>query len=436
MSTSHTPPIAVVGSGPSGCFVAHALRRTWPTSSITVFDRLITPFGLVRYGISPDHQHSKAITRQFDRSFTRDGVEFAGNIDIGEDITLDELRAAFPVVVLATGLSADRTLNIPGFDLPGVHGAGKLTRMINSHPDETDRLPSLGEKVVLIGSGNVAIDIVRFLVKTPELFEGSDIDNGLLGAYAEAPVRRIDVVSRSPLSSAKADAVMLRELGRIPGVRFHGVGDLSLPSDTDRASTNRVEAVRALVDALPDENEVRVDVTFHFGRTPTEIRGHKHVTNVVLTDRAGETETLSADSVITAIGFMRPPDALSPLEMSLDEPDLESGRVAPGIYRTGWLRRGPNGTIPENRTDALAVAAEIVSDVESGAVTASAAQLGFDALPTSVRRKAVSYEGWSRVEATERAEAPEGRIRRKLRDPNRMLAAALAESSNTRTVPS
>ncbi|MET8427638.1 FAD-dependent oxidoreductase [Nocardia sp. NPDC004860] len=423
MSTSSPLPIAIVGSGPSGCFIAQALRRAWPKAPITVFDRLTTPFGLVRYGVSPDHQHTKTISRQFDRIFTRDGVKFAGNIEIGTDLTLDQLRAAFPVVVLATGLSCDRPLDIPGADLPGIHGAGRLTRVLNGHPDEADLLPAFGENIVTIGSGNVAVDIVRFLVKTKEHFNGSDIDDELLDAYAEAPAHRIDIVSRSPLPSVKADAVMLRELGRITGVQFRAVGDTSLPTDADQATTRRVEAVRELVAGSPAAATARVEVTFHFGRTPVAVHGTDRVHEVVLADRDGQTYTLPADSVITAIGFTRPPDGLS-TEPSLDEPDPKSGRIRPGLYRTGWLRRGPRGTIPENRGDALVVAAEIVADVEVGAVTAGSGSAGFEVLPDAVRKKAVSYADWCRVEAAEREDAPENRVRRKIRNREHMIALA------------
>lgn len=429
MSTLPYPPVAVVGSGPSGCFLAHALRRAWPLAPITVFDRLHTPFGLVRYGVSPDHQHSKNITKQFDRAFTRDGIEFAGNIEIGKDISLEELRRAYPIVVLATGLSADRILDIPGADLDGVYGAGRLTRVLNSHPDEADRLPRFGDDVVLIGSGNVAIDVVRFLVKTPEHFDGSDIDDELLSAYAQAPVRRINVISRSPLRSAKADAAMLRELGRIPGVRFHASGDLALPPDADKVAASRVEALHALITAPAPAEPTRVDVTFHFGFIPAEIRGEGHVREVALTDASGQCTVVPADSVITAVGFTHAADSVTD-GRSLELPDLESGRVAPGLYRTGWLRRGPRGTIPENRTDALAVAAEIVADFESGCVEHIDDRPGYSALPAHVDAQAVTYDDWRRIEAEELAAAADGRIRRKLRDPSSLFTPTSPDPTN------
>ena len=165
MSTTHSPTVVVVGSGPSGCYTAQFLRKQWPAADITVLDRLPVPFGLVRYGVAPDHQGTKAVDRQFDRLFTRDGVRFVGNVEVGGPVTVDQLRAAFDVVVLATGVSGDRPLGVPGAELAGVHGAGRLTRLLNDHPDEQHPVAPLGPRVVVVGNGNVALDVVRLLAK-------------------------------------------------------------------------------------------------------------------------------------------------------------------------------------------------------------------------------------------------------------------------------
>ena len=162
------PRVAVVGSGPAGCFTAQSLRRTFPHAPIDVFDELPTPYGLIRYGVAADHQGTKSIARQFDRLFTHEGVRFRGNIRIGADVSLDELRRSYDAVVVATGMHSDTRLAVPGGDLANVHGAGRITRLLNTHPDEADA-PRLGADVVIIGQGNVAMDVARLLARTASM---------------------------------------------------------------------------------------------------------------------------------------------------------------------------------------------------------------------------------------------------------------------------
>ena len=169
------PHIAIVGAGPSGLFAAQNLRRLVANAVIDVFDRLPVPFGLIRYGVAADHQGVKAVARQFERLFEREGVRFFGNVHIGRDITVEELTEFHDVVLLAAGLAGDRRLGIEGELLPGVLSAGRLTRWLNSHPDEAAFRPKLGTHVVIIGNGNVALDIARLLLKTPQELSGSDL---------------------------------------------------------------------------------------------------------------------------------------------------------------------------------------------------------------------------------------------------------------------
>src|SRR5699024_2048579 len=220
MTTDKPLQIAVVGSGPSGCFLAQALNRKRPDDIITVFDQLAAPYGLIRYGVATDHQQTKTITRQFDRLFAKDNVQFAGNVEIGAEIDLKDLREQFHVVALATGRPNARQLDLPGKELSGVYTAADLIYSLNSFRGKTDVFSTLGEHIVLVGGGNVALDILRFLIKEHTDYDGSDINDDALEAYLDAPVKSITVLNRSSIDDAKSDSAMLRELGSIDGVQF------------------------------------------------------------------------------------------------------------------------------------------------------------------------------------------------------------------------
>ena len=180
--------VAVVGTGPAGCYTAQALLKALPGVRVTLVERLPVPFGLVRYGVAADHQGTKAVTRQFDRVLAHPDVTFVGNVEVGTDISLDVLRASFDAVVVATGLHRDRRLGIAGEDLPGVVASGPLTRWANGHPDVSDAPPLLGRRAVVIGNGNVAVDVVRLLAKAPSDFVGSDLPGEVASALAAARV--------------------------------------------------------------------------------------------------------------------------------------------------------------------------------------------------------------------------------------------------------
>lgn len=420
------PRIVVIGAGPSGCFIAGALRRTLPEAEILVIDRLPCPFGLVRYGVAADHQSTKNITRQFDRVFTRERVGFAGNVRVSAvpqvgAVTLEELSELADAVVLATGLAADRPLGIPGDELPGVFGSGLVTRELNTHPDSAHEplLAALGERVAIVGMGNVAIDLVRFLAKRPEDFSGSDVNDAALSAYHAAPATEIDVLSRSPIDRAKCDAQMVKELAQIEGlsVTLHGAIEVDPEAALDRTQRSRAEALIGLAEtAQPAEPRVRLRL--HFGAVPERVLGEGRVEGIRVRTASGDVEYLPATSVLSAIGFAA--DAHSP---AADEADA-SGRVRPGLYRVGWCRRGPNGTIPENRADAVAVASEIAADLESGTIVRRPIPAGAPLLPTAVADTAVSYEQWLAVDRHECELAAADRTRTKLPTAAQMLDIA------------
>lgn len=377
--------VAIVGAGPAGCFTAQALLKLRPDAAVTILDALPVPYGLVRYGVAPDHQGTKAITRQFDRLFTRQGVVFAGNVTLGRDVTLAELQAGFDAVVLATGLHGDRKLDIPGADLPGVLGAGALTRGWNGWPDAPAPAPApeIGARVVVLGNGNVALDIVRLLAKTEGEFDGSDIST-----LPGAAVHDIQIIGRGPAHLARFDPVVLRELGKLSDCAITVIGGSGAGPVCDALAALDGHAPKGATRAL----------TFRFDCPPRALDGAGRLERVIC-----DGLTLACDTLITAIGFAG----------DQSPPAAEDGLIAPGLYAVGWRKRGPRGTIPENRLDAQAVAARIVAELP-----AASDKPGL-ALPM-----ATDFDGWLRIDAAEIAAAPMGRIRRKITSLPALLAQA------------
>lgn len=412
--------IAVIGSGPSGCYLAQSLRRSLPQAEITIYDRLASPFGLIRYGVAPDHQSTKSIQSQFARLFERDNVRFAGNIEVGRDVSLDQLRSAHHIVVLAAGLPADRAVGVPGEDLPGVYRAGPLTRLFNAHPLESGGVPKLGKSVAIIGGGNVSIDVVRLLVKLPKDFVNSDIDDAVLAEYAQAPVTRINLICRSTITNAPSDPVMLAELGRIGGIRFLCADQLEVADDAPRTALARSKSIEGLLELDPGP-DTRVEVAFHFGWAPVSINGDGRVQGVELRSVSDDRPNnhLDADSVITAVGFDFDDGdwhGLGALEAS-----SETGILDLGLYRTGWIRRGSRGTIAENRSCAKAVAEEIMAHVAS---LGQQPKPGYGGLPEDVHTRAVDFAAWKRLDSAETDAASMDRTRRKFPSHDHMVAVA------------
>lgn len=412
MMAGTSPAVAIVGGGPSGCYTAQGVCREMPDASIVVFERLPVPYGLIRYGVAPDHQGTKAVTRQFERMFVSGDIRFAGGIEVGRDVSVNQLRMAFDVVILATGRTVDRSLGVPGEQLRGVYGSGLFTRALNGHPCEDIDNICVGGRVAVIGAGNVAIDVVRVLAKPPACFDGSDLDDELVRRIVALPVRSIDVVSRSPACKAKWDREILRELSELPSVALR-VDNESIDegnSPPGRAASTMLMLMRSSPSS-PGGLPI-VPVTFHFNWGPTRFCAVEDgVARVEFSDSHGGLQSLPADAVITAIGF----------ESGAVEVDLSSSpceRLA-DIYTTGWLRTGPRGTIPTHRAEARRLAQRVRADLQSPAGPLGAG--GYHVLPAHVREAAVDFAAWQRIDRLERARAAPNRCRRKVRDLSEMM---------------
>ncbi|MBF4562814.1 cytochrome P450 [Microbacterium sp. VKM Ac-2870] len=403
-SATRHPRIVIVGSGPSGCYSAQALRKELPEAEISVLDSMPVPYGLVRYGVAADHQGTKAVSGQFARLFEKDGVRFHGGVTLGRDVDLAGLRGAFDAVVLAHGLHDDIPLDVPGHDLQGVVGAGRITRLLNGHPGEGRPVPSLGSAAAIVGMGNVALDLVRLLSKAPRELVGSDIDDEAHAALA-AELSVIHVIGRSLPAASKFDPVMMREVIELDGVTHvvHGADELPPAGDDARS-----DVVRDLKDAEAVPG-ARVRVEWWFGHCPAAVRGARgNVSSIEVVQGGGASRTaLSVESVISAVGFTAAPGQR---HIAVDAEARETGRVEPGLYVAGWARRGPRGTIPSQRTDAKQLAALIARDIGAGLGRPGIKAMG-EALAT-----ATSYDGWLLIDAHESRNASSDRIRRKVTD--------------------
>ncbi|MFB6672069.1 FAD-dependent oxidoreductase [Streptomyces sp. NPDC056390] len=396
------PRLAIVGSGPAGCYLAQHLSRRVPDAEIVIFDRLATPYGLFRYGVAPDHQGTKTTAKQFDRLFEKRGVVFVGSVEVGTDLPLETLTELFDVTVLATGLSQDRPLGVPGGDLPQVLGAGRLVRFLNGHPDEYDNQPRIEGDVIVVGLGNVAVDVVRLLAKTDGELDGSDADPDVWERTV-GPIRSITVVSRSGPDAVKADASMLRELADLRRARFAVLG---LDDDGSESA-----AAQALLDLAPTSSDGDLAVTFLLNTTPVEVDGAHRVTAVRVRSGDGVDE-LAADTVITAIGFL-PENPVTEL---------------PRVHRAGWLAHGPVGAIPVHRARAAELADAIVAELAREVDRRP--RPGVAGLPADLLKGATTFEGWRRIDAAETASPPAGRVRRKLRSAAELADVAHGRNTN------
>lgn len=409
-----TLKILIIGAGPAGCYVAQSLRKALPECELTIMDRLPVPYGLVRYGVAPDHQGTKAVIKQFARLFERQEVNFIGNVEMGCDINLKTLRDMFDIVVLATGLSKDKSLGPDFAALSYVYGAGQVTRAWNGHPDEADFAPQFGTTAIIIGNGNVAMDIARLMAKGPDDFVGSDI----FGKDLTPDIKTIHLVGRSSARAAKFDPSMVRELAKLNNLNVAlGEGSI-LPDDPNN---KLLVALSDLVDLKPNNSAKSLvkSLVLHFGLSVTAPNANNGVLGGVVFDRDGEEFSIRCDSLVSAIGF----DDDGKLDRSrlLDNAiNHETGHLAQGLYTAGWFRRGPRGTIPENRTDAQSVARQIIADL-NGKVNGDG-KSGIEGLRAAYKNQYVSYESWLEIDKAEIAQAAPDRVRQKLLNRQDMLA--------------
>ncbi|MER7519165.1 FAD-dependent oxidoreductase [Streptomyces sp. NPDC126499] len=425
--------VAVVGTGPAGMYAAEDLLLH-TNAEVTLVDRLPVAGGLVRYGVAPDHPATKRIGDTFARFHTHPRVRMYLGVDVGTDVTAEELAAHHDAVVYAVGAAADRRLGIPGEDLPGSVSATRFVAWYNAHPEVApDAIDLSGtERVVVVGSGNVALDVARILVGDPEALAATDIADHALAALRASAVREVVLLARRGPEDLSCTAPELLALGRLPGVRL--VVDDHDPriraavegaAEHEKAALLR-DAVYERVDwAAPVPQGPERRIVFRFHSAPEEVLGGA----VRVTGGDGPVE-LPAGVVLRAVGYRGLPVAGLPFDEETGTVPHRGGRVEgrPGSYVVGWIKRGPSGGIGANRTCAAETVGTLLADAVDGALPVpKGTARAFDRLARGRARHVVDARGLAAIERAERARGEEaGRPRVKLGTVPELVAAARA----------
>lgn len=429
--------VAVIGSGRAGYYTAEACQKAFGDAvRVDIIDRLPVPFGLIRSGVAPDHQSIKAVSRRYEATALSENVRFVGNVSVGQDVTIAELLGLYDAVVLATGAPHDRPLGIPGDDLPGVIGSAAFVGWYNGHPDFAQLAPVLtGPGAVVVGAGNVALDVARILAKTADEFAGSDIVSHALESLGANAIETITILARR---GPHQIAMTPKELGELAHLAraIPTVDPADLPSsDSDAAldsgTRKSVAHLRAFADKPTDGKERPVTLAFDFFAQPVAIEGDGRVERVIVertrldaTGRAtgsGETYAIPASMVVSCIGYQTPRVEGVPYDEKLGRFRNDEGRIAPGLYAVGWARRGPTGTIGTNRPDGFMIADHIGEDTAGD--SGKAGRPGLDALLAGRGTDVVTFRDWQNIDRNEVANARDGAPREKFVAVEKMLSA-------------
>ncbi len=445
-SHSVTLRAAIIGSGPAGFYTAAALLAR--DFEVDVYDVLPTPFGLVRAGVAPDHPKIKTVTRAFEKTASNERFQFIGGVEIGSHVTREELLERYDVVVYAAGTSADKRLGIPGEELPGSHAATEFVAWYNAHPAYAERSFDLSvRRAVVIGNGNVAIDVARMLVLDPDELAPTDTADHAIEALGGAGVEEVVLVGRRGPAQAAFTNPELLELGELrradvivdpADMALDPLSEAWLASDAaDGTARRNVDILRGYAERPPQGKSHRV--LMRFLRSPLEILGTDRVEGIRLginrlearadgtlsAVSTGAQETLECGLVLRSIGYRGIPIPGVPFDERAGLIPNREGRVldengahAPGEYAVGWIKRGPSGVIGTNKKCANETVARIAEDLDSGALTGRSGRPSASEISGWITARvptAITWEGWQRIDSHETTTGqPLGRPRVKL----------------------
>ena len=403
--------VAIVGAGPAGYFAAQALQNLQTDElkfSIDMIERLPTPWGLVRSGVAPDHPKIKTVAKVFEKIATSDGFSLYGNVELGTDVSLDVLKAKYDAVVIATGSAVGRKLGIPGEDLPGSISAAEFVPWYNGHPDFANHTPNLDcDTAVVIGAGNVAMDVARMLALEPSELDATDTATHALDTLRNSKIRKVLISARRGPEHAAFTSPELRDLPKLEhtNVVMHA-SDINAAieragAEPEKEVRNNLEAMRLISELEQGKHERTLE--FQFLCTPKEFRGNGQVEEVVFSTNTGEEKIIKCGLVITAIGYKAEPLAGIPYEkgkvLNID------GHVAENLYVVGWAKRGPSGVIGTNKSDAADVMNLLVAALKESKPAAELSSL-------ITTNKVISQSHWESINAAEIAAGePHGKPR-------------------------
>ncbi len=431
--------IAIIGSGPAGYYTAEAAQKHWGDDvRVDIFDMLPVPYGLIRTGVAPDHQSIKGVSRRYEQTALSENVRFVGNVKVGQDISVEELQGLYDAVVLATGAPRDRQLGIPGDHLGNVHGSAAFVGWYNGHPEFAALDPDLsGQTAVVIGMGNVALDVTRILSKTREEFSGSDIVGHALERLLASKIRRIIVLGRRGPHQIMMTPKELGELGHLsraaPWVDPKDLPDVADDALLEPGIRKSVTQLRSFA-AIPESHraDLPLEIEFDFFASPRALLGVGKVEALevertkIEAGRAvgtGEFYEIPADLVVSCIGYQTTPIPGVPFDERAGRFANDDGRILTGLYCVGWARRGPSGTIGTNRPDGFSIIETIAGDIGSSPNSGKQGRAGFDALAQARKLDVVTFRDWKKIEEAEAARAREGAPREKFVDIAEMIRA-------------
>jgi len=451
--------VAVIGSGPAGFFVAQRLlTRPDLVATVDLYERLLTPFGLVRFGVAPDHEEIKRVTRQFDKVAAKPGFRFFGNVDVGSHVTLDELRPYYDMICFTTGAETDRRMGIPGEDLVRSHAATEFVAWFNGHPEYRDRQFDLSvERVAVVGVGNVAVDVARILSRSAEELSTTDIADHALEALRQSRVKEVYMLGRRGPAQAAFTNPEVKELGELAGadiqvmeeeVELDPLSRAEVEQSDDRKLQKKLEILREFAAHSPAGKPRTLTIRFLVspvelvGNEAGQVEGLRVVRNRLVADGSGrlrpeatdQSELLPVGLVFRSVGYHGVPLAGLPFDQERGVVPNERGRVltppgdAPmlGVYVSGWIKRGPTGVIGTNKKDAAETVGTMLEDLALGALR-SPAHPQPETVESFVRQRqpaVVTYADWQRIDQLETARGePQGRPRVKFTSTEEILAA-------------
>jgi len=414
--------VAIVGAGPAGYFAAQALQNLQNdelTFSIDLIERLPTPWGLVRSGVAPDHPKIKTVAKVFEKVATAGNVRLFAHVELGKDISMDDLKARYDAVVIATGSSLGKKLGIPGEDLPGSMSAATFVPWYNAHPDFKDENVDLSTSTaVVIGAGNVAMDVARMLALEPSELDPTDTADHAIAAFKSSAVRTVVISARRGAEHAAFTSPELRELPKLEHTNvIIEARDIEealarVGEDIEKDVKSNLDAMALIADQVPAGHERTMK--FQFLATPTEIRGEGKVQEVVFTKTGTDEEfSIKCGLVITAIGYEAAP--LDGIPYERGKVVNTDGRVAENLYVVGWAKRGPSGVIGTNKSDSSDVMKLLVEDLKVPKNAGDITELLGDAV-------VVTQSNWEAINAAEIAAGePQGKPRIKSVDRQELL---------------